>query len=141
MQSMPRRLFSPEQADRTLPLVRKIVADILRCGQELRSLAMRPEISSTAENESWILKDRLTSCFRELEQIGCSFKDWNFETGLVDFPARIDGRLVLLCWRSDEPRVRWYHSLEGGYAARRPIPDHLLEEDEGERNSKEASVP
>jgi len=63
---------------------------------------------------------------RELEDLGCFFKDWNFEKGLVDFPAIIDGKEVLLCWHSDEPYIRWYHGLQDGFHGRRPIPEHFL---------------
>ena len=63
----------------------------------------------------------------ELESIGCSYKDWGFEVGLIDFPAIIEAEPVLLCWRSDEETVAWYHDYESGFAGRRPIPAHLLE--------------
>jgi hypothetical protein len=63
----------------------------------------------------------------ELEQIGCSFRDFKYEIGLVDFPSVIDNQPVRLCWRSDETEVRYYHGLEAGYAGRLPIPPGLLE--------------
>ncbi|MBK8179453.1 MAG: DUF2203 family protein [Planctomycetes bacterium] len=63
----------------------------------------------------------------ELERIGCSYKGWGFDLGLVDFPGLIAGENVLLCWRSDEPAVVWYHSAEGGFAGRKPIPEEQLE--------------
>jgi hypothetical protein len=47
------------------------------------------------------------------------------DTGLVDFYALVDDRLVFLCWRSDEPEVAYFHPLEGGFAGRRPLPDRL----------------
>ncbi|MAE28360.1 MAG: DUF2203 domain-containing protein [Planctomycetota bacterium] len=118
---MPRRHFTPKQANRTLPLVRRIAADILAAGDELRSLGETPPAESVQA-----LRQRIRDLMDELESIGCSWRDWDFETGLVDFPARIDGRPVLLCWRSDEETITWYHTPEGGYAARRPIPADLL---------------
>jgi hypothetical protein len=63
---------------------------------------------------------------KELEEIGCSYKDWSFELGLVDFPSIIDGKEVLLCWRSDEESVKYYHGLLEGFAGRKPIPDDYL---------------
>ena len=62
----------------------------------------------------------------ELEEIGCFYKDWNFTIGLVDFPAIIDGKEVLLCWRSDEDDILYYHGFEDGYAGRKEIPDKYL---------------
>jgi hypothetical protein len=42
---------------------------------------------------------------------------------LLDFPARLDGDSVLLCWLEGERELRWYHKPEYGFAGRRPIPD------------------
>ena len=63
---------------------------------------------------------------KELEDLGGYYKDWNFEIGLVDFPAMIGGEEVFLCWRSDEKSVHWYHSMEEGYGGRTLIPEKLL---------------
>jgi hypothetical protein len=41
---------------------------------------------------------------------------------LLDFPARLDGDTVLLCWLEGERELRWYHKREHGFAGRRPIP-------------------
>jgi hypothetical protein len=41
---------------------------------------------------------------------------------LLDFPARLDGDEVLLCWLEGERELRWYHKPEHGFAGRRPIP-------------------
>jgi hypothetical protein len=46
-------------------------------------------------------------------------------TGLLDFPALRDGREVYLCWRLGEPRVAFWHPVEGGFAGRRPVDDRL----------------
>jgi len=62
----------------------------------------------------------------ELEEIGCYFKDWNFSIGLVDFPSVINGEEVLLCWRSDEDDIKYFHRIEDGYSARQLIPEEYL---------------
>ncbi|MGE3164906.1 MAG: DUF2203 domain-containing protein [Planctomycetota bacterium] len=118
---MARRKFTPEQANRTLPLVRRIVADLLRRGQQLDRLSKEQEAPDTLRQME-LVNDELRALAEELEEIGCLFKDWNFRTGLVDFPAEIDGEEVLLCWRSDEERVEWYHTYDEGYPGRRRIP-------------------
>lgn len=46
----------------------------------------------------------------------------SIEQGLIDFPAVIDGRAVLLCWKDPEPEVAFWHTLEGGFAGRKPLP-------------------
>jgi len=60
----------------------------------------------------------------QVHGLGCQIK--HIETGLVDFPARIHGQEVWLCWKLGEPAVRFYHGLEDGYAGRRPIPPEAL---------------
>lgn len=43
------------------------------------------------------------------------------EQGLVDFPAVIDGREVLLCWKDPESEVAFWHTLEAGFPGRKPL--------------------
>jgi hypothetical protein len=120
------KLFTAESADRTLPFVRGVVADILEKGRELRALHEKIEEGRSFALASAAIESQLRSLLAELERIGCSYRDWNFDIGLVDFPGIIDGEEVCLCWRSDEEKVRWFHTPDAGYAGRRPIPDRLL---------------
>ncbi len=119
---MKERRFTPLEATRTLPLVKRIARDILDNGRKAREIVSKLGDNAYEDDEFCRLTNRLHDLFRELEEIGCSFKDWNFEIGLVDFPARIDGQEVLLCWRSDEEEIRHFHGYEDGYAGRREIP-------------------
>jgi hypothetical protein len=104
-------------------LVRRIVSDILKTGQELNSLIKinGGRIDNNPELES--LKVMLMRYIDELSDLGCEYKDWNFDIGLVDFPANFDGREVFLCWRSDEDELRFYHEPETGFGGRMPIPE------------------
>lgn len=120
--------FTPAEANRTLPLVRRIVVDVLERGRELRALAAGPTNQAVGDRLRK-LEHELMDLMRELEQVGCSYKDFDFEQGLVDFPSSIEGTDVLLCWKSDEPAVTHYHGFEDGFAGRRPIPPELLSGD------------
>lgn len=124
--SHPQRLFTPVEANQTLPLVRQIVADILQTGREVRDLQARHGAAASRHPEFLRKLAAMDELMTELTAIGCSFRDWSFEIGLVDFPAIVDGDEVLLCWRSDEPDVRFYHGVNAGYAGRKPIPEGLL---------------
>lgn len=119
----PEKLFTPAEAERTLPLVRCIVADIMATGARLKSLQSRAGTAAEREAEARTLTLKLQAYMAELDRLGCFFKDWNFEIGLVDFPAVIDGRKVMLCWRCDEDTIRYYHPFGESYAARRRIPE------------------
>lgn len=120
------KVFTAKSANQTLPLVRKIVDDILLIGSQIREISAR--VGSGAESDPEVVKriDQLEDLFDELEELGCFYKDWNFSVGLVDFPARIEGEEVFLCWRSDEPDLKYYHPLDGGFAGRQPIPAKYL---------------
>jgi hypothetical protein len=122
---MTAKVFTAAEANKTLPLVRSIVLDILERARELRGLTAL----STAPDEDPELEQMrqdILDLMQEIEDLGAVYKDWNFEVGLVDFPALIDGRQVLLCWRSDEPEVAWFHAPDAGFAGRRRIPDGLF---------------
>jgi len=120
------KYFTPSEARKTLPLVRKIVKDILDTSREMRLVA--EEVEEQAEKDPRIQKmaDDIEDFMAELEDIGCFFKDWNFQIGLVDFPARIDNKEVFLCWRSDEDDIIYYHEMETGFAGRKIIPPEEL---------------
>ncbi|RMG07721.1 MAG: DUF2203 family protein [Planctomycetota bacterium] len=120
------KVFTPLEANRTLPLVRRIVADVLVRGRELRRLQALEDLTVEDEDRAAVLVAELQELLDELEQVGCSFRCPNFEFGIVDFPGIIDGRPVHLCWRDDEPELRYYHDPRAGFAGRLPIPQELL---------------
>jgi hypothetical protein len=86
------RYFTPSEANRTLPLVKKIVRDILNDTSQLRSIAESLGVKIEENAEIKQLITNVDGYMRELEEIGCSYKDWNFQNGLVDFPAIIDAK-------------------------------------------------
>jgi len=116
-----KKYFTPKEANQTLHIVKKIVTEILEKGRSLRAL-LSGQIGDVPAPQTQTLAKEVEGLMLQLEEIGCFYKDWNFETGLVDFPAMIDGEEALLCWRSDEGEILWYHSLEDGFAGRRPLP-------------------
>ena len=118
---MKTKTFTLSQAHKTLPLVKQIVADILKTGQSIRELSVEME-KPEEDPEINRLMDQLDELFEEMESLGCYYKDWNFAVGLVDFPAKMHGKDVMLCWKSDEDAILYYHDAEAGFAGRRPIP-------------------
>jgi hypothetical protein len=57
--------------------------------------------------------------WREVEELGAVLKDARL--GLLDFYGEVEGKLVWLCWRYGESECAFYHALEEGFAARKPI--------------------
>ena len=120
------KFFTPKEADQRLPYIKQIVADILAKGKQARGLMALPLRTPELEKKLSEIDGEIRALMGELEAIGCHFKDWNFEIGLVDFPAIINGQEALLCWRSDEPSVAWFHGYEEGYNGRLPVTSKLV---------------
>ena len=134
-----RRHFTVEEANRALPLVEAIVADIVRQWQVVSDLEQRlapvlerrragaasaasdpyyAELSSRrAELETE--QETFRSYLQELERLGVELK--GAHNGLCDFPSSLDGRPIYLCWKLGEPEVRHWHELHSGYAGRKPL--------------------
>jgi len=117
--------FTAESATRTLPLVRRIVEDILKSERQLQLLLQEhgeyaPLEPDYRQEKSWIdqFKD-------ELADLGCAYRELNADVALVEYPAEINGEAVLLCWRSDEDRVAYYYPIGGSYEDRLPVPGVL----------------
>ena len=121
------KYFTPKEARKTLPLVKKIVKDILDASFQVRTISEQMGRDAQENPEVKKLLDDINYFMNELEEIGCYYKDWNFSIGLVDFPSIIDDEEVLLCWRSDEVDVLYYHGVNEGYAGRKLIPQELLD--------------
>ncbi|HEY2148651.1 MAG TPA: DUF2203 domain-containing protein [Pirellulales bacterium] len=130
-----RKLFTVEQVNAMLPLVRAIARDLSQLGREVverrerlaHLAAGRPQPGSDpyqaelAQIEEELEKDarRLGDYIRELRELGAEPK--NPIEGLVDFPTIMDGRVVYLCWKLDEPEVLFWHELEAGFAGRQAL--------------------
>jgi hypothetical protein len=124
--SRPKRRFTLEQANKTLPLVSRIVSDIVQVHEAATSLQAKLETADhTAkeqqQNETDLEKklDRLQSLVDELGEVGCELKD--YQTGLVDFTGRHQGRDVYLCWKLGEGKIAYWHELQTGFAGRQPV--------------------
>lgn len=65
------------------------------------------------------LTTELTDLLGEIATLGGEVKD--LDLGLVDFPHQRQGRIVYLCWRRGEDRVRFWHDLSAGFAGRQPL--------------------
>ena len=127
---MTDRTYSVEQANRTLPLVRRIAEDIVRQYARWQERVRLFETATTQhpdgrdeaaalQREVQALASEIDGYVAELAELGVEFKD--YERGLLDFPGERDGRPVYLCWQLGEPAVRFWHELDAGFPGRQPI--------------------
>ena len=124
--------FSIEQANRALPLVRRIAEDVVAQYRRWQEKVREFEAATASavcdlpdpardrlQREVEALSDEIDGFVAELAALGVEVKD--FERGLVDFPGERDGRPVYLCWQLGEPEVRFWHELDAGYQGRQPL--------------------
>lgn len=126
------RLFTLEEARALLPRLREILpalrADLQaleRAQAEVTEQQIRArgnghhlDDNDAAQREQ-AARDGIDRHLGLLAELGVELKDP--ASGLVDFPAEREGRLVLLCWKLDEPDLAWWHPIETGFAGRRPL--------------------
>jgi len=128
---MTRRLFTLPEARSLLPVVSSLVDRAVHGAAALRNLAKRGDVAGRKPDGYVPLVYvrflfEMVEANQELAKLGVLMKD--LSRGLIDFPCRHDGRIILLCWERGEEEIGFWHSLESGYAGRRPV-EELLSSD------------
>jgi hypothetical protein len=130
-------LFTVDHANRTLPLVRRIVEDVVREHRRWQEAIVELDLlvsgvradlpdprANALEREIQSIAREIDVFQGELESLGIQLKDRRI--GLIDFPSEMDGRRVLLCWRLGETSVQFWHDENSGYAGRQPLAPTLV---------------
>ena len=108
----------PELRER-LARIRDARQAILREAEVVKERVVADGGGSHAGREYW---DASATLRTELERLAAeSILLRDPETGLVDFPAELDGERVYLCWRVGEEAVAHWHPLDTGFSSRRPL--------------------
>jgi hypothetical protein len=63
--------------------------------------------------------DQMQAGVARIDELGVTLRE--IETGLIDFPALVNGRQVWLCWRLGEGDVDSWHELSDGFGGRKPL--------------------
>jgi hypothetical protein len=129
---MMERIFTVDEANRTLPLVRRIVEDLVRDHHlweekvrefEVATAGSSPErpdvIAELLQIEAQRLAKDIESYIAELNELGVICKGMNI--GLVDFRGQMDGREVFYCWKLGEPGVMYWHETDAGFVGRQRL--------------------
>ena len=130
------RHFTPEEANAALEQVRPLVEKLVGHRRDhVAALARQEELeerirgngggippSTLAEAAEEVEREAraLAKAIDEIDEHGAQVKD--LDEGLIDFPALRGGETVLLCWKLDEDEIRYWHTVEDGFAGRRPLP-------------------
>ena len=133
------RTFTVEEANRTLPLVSRIVDDLVRSHHnwedkvrefELATVGSSPDrpdaMAELLQLETQRLAVEIEGYISELSDLGVVCK--GFDTGLVDFPGERDGKRVYYCWMLGERQIEYWHEIDAGFVGRQKIEAMTLTE-------------
>ncbi|MGA7294949.1 MAG: DUF2203 domain-containing protein [Terriglobales bacterium] len=137
---MSDRTFTLDEAQMLLPILesllkqaihgKKLIEDVDR---ELQETAHRVFLNGgtllnvvhlarrKAERERSIR--RIKDAVAEIDATGVQVKD--LDIGLLDFPCKVEGEILLLCWRLGEPSITHWHNATEGFAGRKPIDERI----------------
>jgi hypothetical protein len=133
---MSERTFTLDEAQLLLPVLESLLRQAINgkklieeVDAELQAVAHRVFLNGgtllnvvhlarrKAEREKTIhkVKDALS----EIDATGVQVKD--LDIGLLDFPCKVEGEIVLLCWKLGEASITHWHGTSEGFAGRKPI--------------------
>lgn len=106
------KIFTIEEANRALALVRPIATDIFNLINKISSLKIENLEENSTEYQD-LLKELQSDNFKlihyleELHTIGVIVTD--LENVIIDFPGEHNGKQVFFCWKYNEPEVYYFH--------------------------------
>ena len=130
------RTYTVDEANRELPRVRPIVAQIAELSalrpdlEERLKMAeyavSRPGANGEARDIAQQAQDAVQGAEEELLKAVLSLNSMGIQLkgpleGLIDFPSYRDGELVELCWKLGEERVEHWHRVGEGFAGRKKL--------------------
>ena len=135
---MATRWFTVEEANRLVPELRLMLEklremqtlararyeemrDIREVGYKKDGNLIMLTDYQLAKHEFDVVVGQANQLLGEINQVGCRVTD--VEMGLVDFPAKVEGHEVYLCWQMEENEVGFFHGVDEGYTGRRPLPE------------------
>lgn len=149
---MARRKYTVAEVEKLIPSLERIFTQILqlrvglrgieqkleRAGatieldeeseDELRAASRAPRVPETPDvrHARAVFRgfyEALSDGLEQIRALGGEVKD--LDMGLVDFPGRRGADDILLCWRLGEKRIEYWHSVDGGFASRRPLDESI----------------
>ena len=133
---MPDRTFTLDEAQMLLPVLESLLRQAINGKKlietvdgELQETAHRVFLNGgtllnvvhlarrKAEREKAIR--RVKDALAEIDATGVQVKD--LDIGLLDFPCKVEGEILLLCLKLGEPAITHWHGVSEGFAGRKPI--------------------
>jgi hypothetical protein len=137
---MSERTFTLDESQTLLPILESLLKQAIQSKKliedvesELQSVAQRVFLNGgmllnvvhlarrRAERERAI--QRIKDAVGEIDATGVQVKD--LDIGLLDFPCKVEGEIVLLCWKLGESKITHWHGTHEGFAGRKPIDERI----------------
>ncbi len=126
------KLFSPAEANELIPRLELLMREMQTALKHLRS-----RVADLANSDPGLINltlpeiierypelrgagEVMAQAASQIEAMGGFLKD--IDQGLVDFPFENGDEVAFLCWQYGEPQLIAWHSIDGGFSARRPLP-------------------
>lgn len=138
---MTDRTFTLDEAQMLLPILesllkqaingKKLIEDV---DNELQETAHRVFLNGgtnlnvvhlarrKAEREKAIRRTK--DALGEIDATGVQVKD--IDIGLLDFPCKVEGEILLLCWKLGEAMITHWHGTNEGFSGRKPIDERIV---------------
>lgn len=125
------KIFTPEEASRMVPLLRRIAIDAKACTKLTdryeRALAAGGDDSGEFPEKLDSLGARLTELRAETEELGCFLED--AREGVIKFYGELGSRIVYLAWKLGETHVASWYPIDKPWTDRRPIDGEMVAAD------------
>src|SRR5580704_13257835 len=137
---MSDRTFTLDEAQMLLPILESLLKQAINAKKliedvdnELQETAHRVFLNGgtmlnvvhlarrKAEREKAIR--RIKDALAEIDATGVQVKD--IDIGLLDFPCKVDGEIVLLCWKYGETGITHWHGTSEGFVGRKLIDQRI----------------
>ena len=130
------RTYTVDEANKELPRVRRIVAQIAELSALLPDLedeariaeyeSKRPSAGAEDRDRHQQAHDAVGGAELELLKAVATLNGMGIQLkgpleGLIDFPSHRDGEPIELCWKHGEERVEHWHKIGEGFAGRKKI--------------------
>ena len=122
-----KKIYTLEEAQAALDIVGPLLAELVALKQDCDRKGydvqrhqyfggMGPNGQKAFPNEM----ERLVEIATDFAEEGIEIKD--LDRGLIDFPhRRKNGQVVYLCYLLGEPRIDYWHTIEGGFHGRKGL--------------------
>lgn len=135
------KTFTLEEAEALLPVLESLLRSSIDCKkkieeaeeslEELRNqifvmggmaidIRAAARLCAVRDKNAMQLRDNV----QEINSIGVQVKD--LDIGLLDFPCKVEGGTVLLCWKLGERGITHWHGEDEGFAGRKPLDERIL---------------